>query len=51
MGGVLSCSQCPFGTFELAIIGNGCNFYVAKGLVSQWKFDFETFDQINRKSG
>ena len=42
---------CPFGTLELAIIGNGCNFYVLKVLVSLWKCDFETLDRINRKSG
>ena len=51
MGGVLSCSPCPYGTFELATIGNGCNIYVAKVSVSLWKCDFDTLDRINRKSG
>ena len=50
MGGVLSCSLYPFGTFELATIGNGYNFYVAQDMVSKQKRDFEALDRINRKS-
>ena len=42
----------PFlGAFKLAVLGNCYNTYVAKVLVSLWKCDFETLDQINRKSG
>ena len=52
MGGVLSCSPCPFGAFELAIIGKSYIFYVAQDMVSLLKCDFdEILDRINRKSG
>ena len=50
MGGVLSCSPCSFGAFELAIIGNGY-ILCSTGYGLAIKCDFETLDRINRKSG
>ena len=50
MGGVLSCSPCPFGAIELSIIGKSYIFYVAQDMVSLLKCDFEILDLINRKS-
>ena len=46
MSGILPCSTCPFGAFELAIIGKGDAFFVAQIVVSLQKCDFETLDQI-----